>query len=160
MKLSLREKVFITVLLAVVFSWLQGCSREHYVGVPAVSYGVTDAAYLQHAYQAYNEGYFQNKLTQTPVIDMDEPNDSNMASTMCDESGNCIIHFNPKYVAAPRIGDQTLLHEMCHEKTWMQDMDSLGMQIDHGKKWRGCMLNLDMQGAFREIIIDGYAEQM
>lgn len=157
MKMVTRDKILLTILLAVVFFWIFGCGGH--VSVPAPSNGTVDAAYLQHAYTAYNDEYFQNKLTKTAVIDMDEPNNANMASTMCGDGG-CIIHFNPKYVVAPRTGDEVLLHEMCHEKTWMQDMDSLGMQIDHGKHWRSCMLNLDTQGAFRELLIDDYAETM
>lgn len=162
MKLTTREKCLITVLAAFVFFWAFGCSRpsQHWVDVPAPSNGTTDAQYLQHAYASYNDGYFQNKLTKTPVIDMLEPNQANMASTMCDNEGDCTIHFNPKFVVAPRTGDEVLLHEMCHVKTWMKDMDSLGQQVDHGKHWKACMVNLDTQGAFREIIIDNYSEDM
>jgi hypothetical protein len=155
-----REKIVIAILLGVLASWLFSCTREHYVSVPQPANGTVDVEYLQRTYAAYNNGYFQNKLTDTPKIDLLEPDPTNMASTYCDPDGGCVIHLNTKYVAAPRVGDQTLLHEMCHIKTWMQDMDDKGLQVDHGKHWRTCMLNLDTQGAFREIIIDGYAETM
>jgi hypothetical protein len=160
MKLSLREKVLLTILLAVTWSWLSGCrSKEHWVSIPSPADGTTDAAYLKHIYADYNEGYFQNKLTRNVVIDMLEPDQGNMASTYCEPDGSCVIHFNPKYTAAPRIADQTMLHEQCHVKTWMLDM-KLGQQDDHGRLWRACMINLDTQGAFRELIIDNYSEQM
>lgn len=160
MSLTTREKFLLVILAAVLCSWLFGCKREHYVSVPSPANGTTDVAHLQQAYAVYNEGYFQNKLTKTPVIDMLETDDGNMASTLCDVDRSCIIHFNLKFVLAPRVGDQTLLHEMCHVQTWMQDMDRNGDQVDHGRHWRSCMLNLDAQGAFREILIDDYTETM
>ena len=165
MKLTTREKVLITILLAVIASWLFGCCRyqERFVrvGSPATESGLPDAAYFQKAYAAYNEGYFHNRLPQVINIDTLEPNDKFMASTMCDDTGRvCDMHFNLKYVAATRVADITLKHEMCHVAKWMKDMDSLGVQVDHGKNWRSCMLQLDMQGAFRQDLIDGYWEDM
>jgi SprT-like family len=159
--MTLRGKILLTILLAVAFSWLTGCAGEHYVYVPAPSGGLTDAAFLRRTYDIYNDAYFQNKLTSAITVNLLEPDSTgNMASTFCDTDGSCVIQFNLKYTLAPRIGKQTLLHEQCHVKTWMQDMDAQGEQIEHGKNWRACMLNLDMQGAFREILIDGYAETM
>jgi SprT-like family len=158
--MTLRGKILVTILLAVLFSWLVGCQKEHNVYVPSPTSGLTDAAFLRQAYDIYNDGYFQNKLTKNIEIDMSEPDPTNMASTMCDVDGSCVIHFNLKYVLAARYGKLTLQHEMCHVKTWMQDMDDKGKQIDHGKAWGACMLNLDAQGAFRELLIDRYAEQM
>lgn len=165
MKLTTREKVLITILLAVIASWLFGCCRyqEHFVEAPSITSGdgLPDAAYFQRAYEIYNDAYFQNRLPKVIHIDVLEPNDKFMASTMCDERGLvCDMHFNLKYVAAHRVADITLKHEMCHIDKWMRDMDSLGVQVDHGKNWRSCMLQLDMQGAFRQDLIDGYWENM
>jgi hypothetical protein len=168
MKLTTREKVLLTILLAVIASWLSGCCRpapklEHYVAVPAPTSGdgLPDAAFFQKTYAIYNDAYFQNRLPKIIVIDLLEPNDKFMASTMCDDIGvNCKMHFNLKYVSADRIAKITLKHEMCHVKTWMRDMDFLGVQNDHGPIWRSCMLQLDMQGAFRQDIIDGYRGDM
>jgi hypothetical protein len=161
MKFTTREKVLITILLAVIASWLFGCcrSRDHYVEIPfpATADRLPDAAYFQKAYAIYNDAYFDNKLPKAITIDLLETNDEYMASTMCDDTGTvCTIHFNLKYVSAERVAKITMKHEMCHVKTWMKDMDSLGVQNDHGKIWRSCMLQLDMQGAFRQDIIDGY----
>jgi hypothetical protein len=172
MKLTTREKILITILLGVLYSWLLGCGKspehstrhEHFVYTPASASGIADAAHLKSVFAVYNDEYFQGRL-ETPEIDMLEPDQNNMASTLCknDTAGvglNCIIHFNPHYVIAPRTGDETLLHEMCHIKTWNKDVDDLGGQIAHGRNWRSCMLQLDMQGAFRQLIIDNYKEDM
>ncbi len=82
-----------------------------------------------------------------------------MATTWCTKSG-CILSFNPKYVLAPRVADSTMLHEMCHLKLWDKEVDTKGTQVYHGKMWQNCMLQLDAQGIFREIIIDNYREGM
>ena len=166
MKLTTREKILITVLLGALCSWLFGCgNQEHYVSIPSPANGITDAAYLERLYPIYNEAYFQNRLTKTPVIDMFEESPDNMADTMCQgvlSTGgtDCMIHFSDKFTLAPRVADFTLLHEMCHIKMWRKDVDSLGQQIEHGRSWRGCMVQLDTEGAFRQILIDNYVKEI
>src|SRR6267142_1740959 len=100
--MSIRNKVLLTVALAILCSWLFGCEEtpptlEHYVAVPQTSTidGDTDVGYLQRLYATYNDAYFQNKLTKTPKIDMLE--EHFMASTMC-KAGQCTLHFNERYV--------------------------------------------------------------
>jgi hypothetical protein len=160
-----RDKILLTIFLAVLAVWLFGCekrpNREHYVSVPSVSSGEVNVSYLEGVYPSFNEGYFHNKLLKNPKIDMLE--EMYMASTMCHEDGGCVIHFNPKYVLAPRTAQLVMLHEMCHIETWSTDVVTFGgktEQADHGKVWRSCMLRLDMEGAFREIIIDNYGNEM
>ena len=161
--MRMRNKILLTILLAVLCSWLFGREREHYVPIPSpeTANGETDVAYLQQLYAVYNEAYFHNRLTKTPRIDLSETS-NNMATTFCknENDTDCEIEFNEKYVAAPRVADFTMLHEQCHVKTWMKDTDDFGIQIDHGKMWRSCMLELDAEGAFRQIFIDNYREDM
>lgn len=152
-----REKVLLTILLAVLYSFLFGCSSqriptEHIIPLPENSGRDTTIAYLQKLYPIYNQEYFQNKLPETK-IDLYE--DRAMATTLCESGGvNCSISFNLRYVVAPRVSQFTMIHEMCHIKTWDAEKDV------HGRIWRACMLQVDMQGGFRQIIIDGYGEDM
>ena len=123
--------------------------------------GFTDLDYLQRAFIVYNHAYFHDELS-IPGINFDE--ERNMASTYCIDGGLvCRIEFNPAYNQAPRYANLTLLHEMCHIKTWNDDQDGLVLGPDaltrHGKHWRACMLDLDKQGAWRNILIDFYGEQ-
>ncbi len=105
------------------------------------------------------EGLFQNKLPKDSEINLFEETD--MASTMCQDDGTgCVVKFNLKYVLARRVAEFTMLHEQCHIKIWNKELDSSGQQVEHGKVWRTCMLQLDATGAFREILIDGYSEGM
>jgi hypothetical protein len=168
-----RTKILLAITLATIVWVLLGCGGEpppsasviivekppveHVVQSPQSANGQTDLSYLIRLYETYNEGYFQNKLPKNTVIDIAE--EKNMASAFCkNDNVTCIIQFNLKYTLAPRTADEAMLHEMCHVKSWGKDLDSLGVQIEHGLTWRACMLQLDMQGAFREIIIDKYQE--
>lgn len=161
--MRLRTKILLTVVLAVVVWMILGCCKgpEHFVPVPSATNGI-NTAYLERLYQTYNEGYFHNRLAKTPVINVDEHDPNYMATTICDEE-KCKIQFNTVFITGARVAEFTMLHEMCHVKTWKQEVQEIGgkvVQIDHGKVWRSCMLTLDAEGAFREIIIDNYKEDM
>ena len=124
----------------------------------------TTVEFIQQAYVAYNQAYFQDKLPKDTKISLD-PQAIGMADTGCDNNLgdmgiDCTMRFDLKYVLAPRTAESTLLHEMCHIKTWAKtqaDTRPEGVsreEWDHNKYWRGCMLSLDAAGAFREINID------
>lgn len=113
---------------------------------------------LTLSYAGANDEYFGGKLPKNVTITLDETNSGFMASTMVHSDGTFWIQFNPKYTAAERVANITLLHEMCHIKVWPQTHDDM-FADDHGPLWRGCMLSLDAQGAFRQQIIDGYREK-
>lgn len=163
------KQIAFTIMLAILAVVLFGCSppSEKFVDVPlpSASNGETDAAYLQHLYEIYNEQYFQNHLDKAPKINI-ELTGNNMADTWCDnpDGTGCAIRFNMHYVAAPRVGQTTILHEMCHIKVWPQTFANQPLLpstvYDHGRSWRSCMLALDMQGAFRQINIDFYNEEV
>lgn len=155
-----RNKILLTIFLAVLAVWLFGCAQEHTSPVSATTILETNRVttkYLETVYAAYNEEFFQNKLSPSTTIDLLEEKD--MASTLC-ENGVCNIKFNLRYVAARRTAAIVMLHEMCHIKVWNKEMDIFGQQVEHGKLWRSCMLELDAAGAFRELIIDNYSEGM
>lgn len=161
--MSTRTKIVITVLLAILCSWLFGCGGEHLVPLPRPSlpHGEVDAAYLESLYEVYNVGYFDSKLPKVVVIDMLEANPDFMASTMKNADGTFVIKFNPHFVVAVRTAELTMQHEMCHVKTWDMDTTDFGGKtviVDHGRHWRTCMLELDAQGANRQVLIDNYFE--
>ncbi|VVB50932.1 SprT-like family protein [uncultured archaeon] len=157
--MSIKTKILLTIASVVLCSWLFGCGAQKVsTRQPELSDGSdTNLTFLSVAHSAYNEEYFGGKLRAH--IGLDET--QYMASTICEDDGSdCRINFNLRYTVAPRVALITMLHEMCHEKTWMQDKDMLGKQIGHGYHWRSCMVLLDAEGAFRKIIIDNYSEQV
>ena len=158
--MRLRNKILLVIFLATLVVWLFGCKHEHLVSVPAptLEHGRVDMAYMKKLYAIYNEGYFQNRLPKDTIIDMSESNPNYMASTICNDDV-CEIHFNQEYVVAARTAQLVMLHEACHVKTWNKDVATFGNateQVDHGRHWRACMLELDVEGANREILIDNY----
>ena len=162
------KKIVLTIVLAVIASWLFGCNSQPqysagsiYVDV-APPAGDTDEPYLQRLYAGYNDLYFDNKLPKDTQF-FNTLGGSNMADTVCDDLGqNCIMRFNPHYTAAPRTAESTMLHEMCHVKVWTRLLDSNrpAMQDQkeyaHSKPWQSCMLILDTEGALRRNQIDYY----
>lgn len=103
-------------------------------------------------YRHYNEEYFNDELPTNTVVDYGGHDDDFIATTSSLTDGRLHIAMNEKYTSAPRTAHLYLLHEMCHVKTWDE-------KEEHGKRWRTCMLVLDFEGAFKEILIDGYVRQ-
>ena len=139
-----RTKIAITIILALLYFIIQRSlpySRSE-------EYDVT-LAELQAAYSTYNITEFNGDLPSDTIVDFNEHDKDNMATTALLTDGKFHLSFNRKYVTGIRIMNMTMLHEMCHVKTWGDE---------HKLNWQGCMLDLDRTGAFREIIIDGYHE--
>lgn len=165
------KKIALTVVLAVMVWLAFGCSQpsekffQH--AIPATANGETDAAYLQHMYAIFNDQYFHNRLTQTPVINTELTGDD-MAETVCNNNDGtaCKMSFNLHFTASPRVAEGVMLHEMCHVKVWPSHIyvgdfpPASGSEFYHDRVWRACMLSLDTQGAFRVINIDYYQEKM
>jgi SprT-like family len=167
------KKIAFTIILAVAVWYMFGCANhphDIYVDIPAptTSNHDTDAAYLQHLYETYNEQYFGSHLTLTPKITVVDETNTYMADTECkgDDGTDCTLTFNLHYVAAPRTAQSTLLHEMCHIKVWNKHLvkgafpPDPGSEFYHDRSWRACMLGVDAAGAFRQINIDFYHEDI
>jgi len=166
--LTTREKVLLTILLAVLFSWAVGCSQPSMLssGIiiidPNPPIGDVDELYLKQVYASYNDLYFDNKLPKDTKISNDLGG-LDMADTLCDEAGqNCVVRFNPHWTAAPRVSESVMLHEMCHIRVWTKLLEKDRPEImnrvvyNHSKPWQSCMLVLDAEGAFRRNNIDYY----
>jgi len=158
MKITMRTKILATILAAVLY-WavIQICSNNSVDDAPCGRSNMSDQE-LREAYSEYNYRYFGNRLPSV-LIDQNEHNDNYMADTT-KTNGQFAIHFNQKYVGATRVEKEVLLHEMCHVQTWEDHPPFTNQSVFHGPKWRTCMLSLDAAGAWRELIIDEYQEQM
>lgn len=140
-----RWQILLTIILAVLWSLIW--DLPNFRSEPSKATGV-DEKLLIKAYRDYNNQYFDGKLPAA-VIDYELRNPEFMALTTVDSTGRFHISFNPFYVTAERNADLTMLHEQCHIQNWGDN---------HGKKWRACMLSLDMRSAFREELIDSFRE--
>jgi predicted SprT family Zn-dependent metalloprotease len=158
--MKLRTKIVLTILLAfLVWALVDFFAPDTDVAEFHDSYASVGAAKKPTAeslavdYRAYNEEYFGNKLPKDTVIGFDERNPEFLASTT--HSSPSFIEFNPAYDLGFRHTRLVLLHEMCHVRVGQTWDDNGG----HGIRWRVCMLSVDMQGAFRTLLIDGYQER-
>jgi predicted SprT family Zn-dependent metalloprotease len=148
-----RWKILLVVLLASLYFIVV----QRY-GVPArAGQGVSQKVF-DDTYRNFNEQYFNNRLPKDPIIDYAESG-PNLATTDLLPSKQFHIAFNEKYTQSERVVRQIMLHEQCHIKAWASNgnwtLEDYQTEF-HGKKWRACMLQLDMQGAFRREMIDYY----
>jgi len=94
-------------------------------------------------YDTFNREAFGNELPQAKLEWKEMPH--LLGKTVKKDDGKFYIYLNPDLIRCQRTGDQTLLHEMCHIKTW-----KLNPKTDHGPEWQGCMHEQAMNG-----IMDG-----
>jgi SprT-like family protein len=136
-------------LTVAVFSEIDRVRKETQVS-PAQISGKCEG--LKEFYDEYNDEFFRGTLPKDTVVDYSEQEDY-IATTSQLPDGRYKIAFNEKYASAPRVARIFLLHEQCH----VQNFDENDKPTrNHGKRWRACMVMLDIEGAFRQQLIDSY----
>lgn len=151
--MRLRWKIVITIALAALAVWFNDVVIHTPPPPELHARAVEKCEALPVWYAQYNEEYFHNRLPKDTVVDYGETGSGNIAMTVRMYDGRFHIGFNEDYASAPRVAHLFLLHEMCHVKTYDEkDQSNEG----HGKMWRACMLELDMEGANRALLIDAY----
>ena len=111
---------------------------------------------VQALYDSYNAAYFNSQLPSVQVVLQTPPpigNEELEGETIHAVGGHWYkIYISPKYNITGDQQAETVLHEMCHVKTW-EDAEASGVSYDggHGAPWQGCMLGLAKQGAFASI---------
>jgi len=144
--MKLRWKILITIGAAMLYLGLTQMGQTK----PSMEPWSTNITDLRAFYAGANQAYFGGQLPEDITIDLAETDPKIMASTTKTASGDFIIHLNKRTVPVRRTSYTSLLHEMCHVKTWDETINF------HGPKWQACMLQVDAQGANRRILIDGY----
>lgn len=115
-----------------------------------------DNGRLQQDYADYNRAFFNDTLPKNvPVTWSDIPRTKDgryvMGNTHEDIiSGTFSIQIDTKSNIAWATADTTLLHEMCHVKTYDRVVE-LGQDF-HGPLFKACLVNLQMQGAFTDLL--------
>lgn len=118
---------------------------------------------IQQDYAYYNESFFNNTLPKnTSVVwadiakeEIDTPAGKIhvfiMGGTHKDQTtGAFTIKIDTKTNVTQVTSNTTLLHEMCHVKTWDRAVE-LGQDI-HGPVFRACIVDLELQGAFTDLL--------
>jgi hypothetical protein len=108
-----------------------------------------DGKELADIYANDNHSFFHDRLPEATFsyVLIDPQND--MAETTYSK-GVPNIAIDPKWMDANITKYLLMFHEECHILA-----DSQGDNMKHGKHWRACMLNLEAQGAFRDILVYG-----
>lgn len=143
-----RTKLLIIIALAAFYFYL-----TQHRGAHAPSRTQQE---LKNLYDMNNERYFGHKLPTDTVVDWGESDDKYMATTDKMSDGRFHVAFNGNWTRGDQTTEFVMLHEMCHVKLW----DGTQKGTEHGPKWRACMLELDSMGAFREILINEYKENL
>jgi hypothetical protein len=156
--MRLRTKILLTIFLAVLtwalLDYFEAPTEFHDDVFQGQATDPTKES-LRQDYQAYNEMYFGDKLPHDVIINFDETDPEYYATTRL-ISRPIIISFNPYYRLGIRHTRLVLLHEMCHVRVG----NTMDDQTNHGIRWKVCMLGVDVHGAFRTLLIDGYHEDM
>ena len=111
---------------------------------------------VQALYDSYNAAYFNSQLPSVQVVLQTPPpigNEVLEGETLHAVGGHWYkIYISPKYNITGDQQAETVLHEMCHVKTW-EDAEASGISYDggHGKNWQNCMKGLAENDAFRDI---------
>ena len=98
---------------------------------------------LQTIYAQFNSDYFWNSLPSDTTVAYGLNDPAKMAATT-KLAGKYWIRLNYDYTKAPKVAEETILHEQCHIATW-NEFDP------HGRRWQMCMTRLAEAGAFKEL---------
>jgi len=147
-----KRWILVIILLVGLFVYLE---HNESIEAPCVTNSAGRLVSIQeihNIYNSYNITEFGGKLPQDVMIDFDEKDPENMGTTSRTNDGRYRISFNPAYVTGLRTTTLSTLHEMCHI--------SAGIEENHGPNWQVCMLKLDADDVWREIILDGFQGQV
>ena len=111
---------------------------------------------LQQDYADYNQAFFDNTLPKNVVVtwsDIPKSKDGRFVMGNTHEEiigGTFSIQIDTKSNIAWATADTTLLHEMCHVKTYDRTVEL--DQDMHGPLFKACIVNLELQGAFTDLL--------
>lgn len=98
---------------------------------------------LQDIFRFYNRTYWDGKLPATVVVWTGLENSYGETDLLPD--GRYIIRLDALKNRENNVARSTLLHEMCHVKTW-------GATPPHGLRWQAELHRIMLEGAFDDIV--------
>lgn len=114
-----------------------------------------DNTRLQQDYADFNSAFFNGQLPPGVRISWtDIPlKNGNYVMGKTNENlidGNFTIDIDTKSNIAMNTAETTLLHEMCHVKS--MDYALSHNQNEHGLAFKSCLVDLELQGAFTDLL--------
>jgi len=103
---------------------------------------------LQDVFDTYNRQYWDGKLPKTHVIWT--ALSKRFGETVKEDDGSFTIKLDVSWNVLPNVAKTTLLHEMCHIKTWGESCH-IGTQGDC-TRWQRELHRIMLEGAFDDIV--------
>jgi len=105
---------------------------------------------LQDIFNTYNRQYWDGKLPKTTVIWTalkDRYGDTNI-----ENNGSFVIRLDVLKNKEQNVAKTTLLHEMCHVKTWGEQCHVEGAKNGDCTRWLRELHRIMLEGAFDDIV--------
>jgi len=109
---------------------------------PALPYTTGE---MQDIFDTYNREYWDGKLPKTVIVWTGLPK-QRYGETEKQTDGSFIIRLDVIKNKEQNVAKTTLLHEMCHVKTYGKD------KTDHGDRWHAELHRIMLEGAFDDIV--------
>ena len=100
---------------------------------------------LQDIYKYYNRTYWDGKLPANTTIVWTYPGNDRFGETQQEADGRFVIRLDPIKNREGNVAKTTILHEMCHIKTY-------GERPDHGARWLAELHRIMLEGAFDDLV--------
>jgi len=101
---------------------------------------------LQDLYKTYNRTYWDGKLPANATVVWTGLNKERFGETTTDGNGRFVIRLDVMKNRERNVAKTTILHEMCHVKTYGQD------KTDHGPRWLAELHRIMLEGAFDDLV--------
>jgi hypothetical protein len=147
--MTLRWKILITVLLAVIFVWVFGCASQiEHDRIPDDYKPTTGKLWAE--YRAINELAFDGGLPEKETsIELTELDGDMGDVIMPTDGGPYYIHIDRKRHPLEKEAEITLIHEVCHQYDQIHKI-SEGLD-SHGVGFQNCMLHVAQRGGFNDL---------
>jgi SprT-like family len=99
---------------------------------------------MQATFDTYNREYWDGKLPKTVVVWTGLT--KRYGETEKQADGSFLIRLDAVKNKEQNVAKTTLLHEMCHVKTYGQD------KVDHGDRWHAELHRIMLEGAFDDLV--------
>jgi hypothetical protein len=119
---------------------------------------------LQDLFKSYNRQYWRGKLPKTTVVwtalptrfgetHQNEKNDysADFGESEREDDGTFVIRLDVVKNREANVAKTTILHEMCHIKTWGEPCHQQGVP-DDCRRWLAELHRIMMEGAFDDIV--------
>jgi hypothetical protein len=114
---------------------------------PALAFTPGD---LQKIYDSYNREYWDGKLPAATLVWTGLPNDR-FGETDKDAGGRFVIRLDVIKNQERNVAKTTILHEMCHVKTWGESCHIPG-QPSTCRRWLVELHRIMLEGAFDDLV--------